>query len=152
MDNKEQKEESLGKKYDKNKPSLELLPPSYWIVSGHTLSYEVSNWYFYRKSLPITTRFDAVPILEYGVRKYGLHNWHRGMRWGRIVGAFHRHCNYYNENLGLWVKRDLGELDEETNAPHGQHAQCCLLFLREYYSQWIENNVLIGENDCPWNK
>ena len=145
----EQKEQSAGKKFDKGKPALELLPPSYWAESDSTLSILMAQWYFYQSKFLGNFGFSAVPILEFGAQKYDAHNWFKGMRWGRLVGAFHRHCNKF-EN-GLWVPRDLNEPDEESKMPHGQHAECCRLFLQEYYTAWL-NKLILGENDCAWNQ
>jgi len=140
-------EESAGKKFDKGKPRLELLPPSYWLEVDSKLSADLAGWYFYKWELPISVSYDAVPILEFGANKYAAHNWIKGMRWGRLVGAFHRHCNKL-EN-GLWIPRDLSEADLESDLPHGAHAECCLLFLREYFYLW-NRDQLVGENDCVW--
>jgi len=143
-------EQSAGKKFDKGKPRLELLPPSYWMEACTVprLSLQMSAWYFYESPFPDNFGYDSVPILMFGAEKYDAHNWHKGMRWGRLVGAFHRHCNKY-EN-GLWVPRNLDEPDEESGAPHGQHAECCRIFLQEYYHQYKSEGKLIGENDCAW--
>lgn len=139
-----EQENSLGKKFDAGKPPIEMLPPSYWEWYESWPSQLLALWYFYQNSFPHYLEFDAVPVLEHGRIKYGRHNWTKGMRWGRLVGAFHRHTNFLSSS-GLWLPRDLNEVDEESGLPHGAHAQCCLIFLREYYDKDI------GENDCPWN-
>jgi hypothetical protein len=151
-----QKEESAGKKFDFGKPGLEMLPPSYWKhvakESNHQNgSIQVANWYFHNGDLFLKPLgWDPLPVLEYGAKKYDRHNWMKGMRWGRLVGAFHRHYNKLN--AGLWVPRDLSEIDDESGLPHGCHAECCRLFLEEYYSALVIYNRTIGENDCPWNQ
>lgn len=160
---RQQMEKSAGKKYDAGKPRLELLPPSYWCRVAElnfeffenqrpskSPSLQIANWYFYKQEFPKNFGYDAVPILEFGAVKYKAHNWFKGMRWGRLVGAFHRHCNKLKN--GLWVPRDLNELDEESGLPHGQHAECCRVFLQEYYSAWYHQDKEIGENDCAWNE
>jgi len=140
-------EDSAGLKYDKGKPRLELLPPSYWESVESFKSAEMARWYLYERKFPASLHFDPVPILEYGCIKYSSHNWLSGMRWGRLVGAFHRHCNKI-EN-GLWVPRALTEIDKESGLMHGQHAECCRVFLLEYYKRCIAGFPM-GENDCAW--
>lgn len=145
-----QKEQSSGVKFDANKPSLELLPPSYWIERESKFSILMSSWYFYRDNFPGSLGFDAVPILEFGKKKYSAHNWFKGMRWGRLVGAFHRHCNKLVN--GIWIPRDLTEFDEESGLEHGRHSECCRIFLMEYFYAWcLSENNYQKENDCPWN-
>jgi hypothetical protein len=139
-----------GKKYDSGKPALELLSPAYWSYVESSYSQNMASWYFYRGSFPIFNGYDPVPILEFGRDKYNAHNWHQGMTWGRLVGAYHRHNNYFNEREGLWLPRDLSELDEESGLEHGRHASCCWLFLREYCEAWDRGHT-VGENDCSWN-
>jgi hypothetical protein len=144
-----QKEKSAGQKFDAGKPSLELLPPSYWAMVGSELSQQLAAWYFYGGDFPKNFGYDATIVLDFGAKKYSAHNWHKGMRWGRLVGAFHRHANRFDEELKLWVPRDLDEKDEESGLPHGQHAECCRLFLNEYYEAF-NSGIDIGENDCSW--
>ena len=146
---KECMEESAGLKYDKDKSKLELLPPSYWKEKRSPFSFEISNWYFYKAPFPGHFGYNPVPILEFGACKYTSHNWIKGMRWGRLVGAFHRHCNKYDNISCLWIPRNLDEPDEESHMPHGQHAECCRIFLQEYYTKYLDG-ILYGENDCAW--
>jgi hypothetical protein len=141
-----------GVKHDTGKPALELLPPSYWICVDSKYSVEMSEWYFYEQNFPKHNGFDPVSILEFGREKYAAHNWFQGMRWGRLVGAYHRHNNFLDKTTGLWLPReDLNEPDEESGQPHGKHASCCWLFLKEYYNAWVTKALTIGENDCAWN-
>ena len=124
-----------GVKRDQGKPRLELLPSSYWCQFSNCETAEMtclmSSW-FYRwgVSLP-SVPYDPTPVLEFGAEKYDAHNWFKGLKWSRLVGAFLRHCSQYQD--GLWVPRiDLQEPDEESGLPHGAHASCCRWFLREY--------------------
>ena len=131
-----------AKKFDNAKPALELLPPSYWEVG--TLSHNIAEWYFTRTPGALVDAhpaYDPTPVLEFGRAKYGAHNWFKGMRWGRLVGAFHRHCNKLR--YGVWCARDLDDIDPESGLPHGAHAACCHLFLTEYAHRGI------GEDDRP---
>ncbi len=138
-----------GTKYDSGKPRLELLPPSYWKSVNSQHSYAMSMWHYYEATFPCEIGFDAVPILEFGAEKYDSYNWFKGMSWGRLVGAFHRHCNYLEEACGMWAPRDLSAFDEESTLAHGSHAECCRIFLQEYYATYKEGKI-IGEADCPW--
>lgn len=148
-----QQEDSPAVKDDKGKASLELLPPSYWEEVESPYSFEMALWYFYKEKFPYSLPgYDSVPILEFGKCKYQSHNWFKGMRWGRLVGAFHRHCNYKDEETGLWLPRStLNEPDDESKMAHGSHAECCRVFLQEYYKAW-NHGIIIGENDCAWNE
>jgi hypothetical protein len=105
----------------------------------------MAEWFFYHGDFPAHFGYDAVPILEFGATKYADHNWFRGMKWSRLVGAFHRHINKFDTETGLWKPRNLEDPDDESGKPHGQHAECCRVFLQEYYDSGI------GENDSPWN-
>lgn len=141
------KASNSGIKYDTGKPRLELLPPSYWEVPRSLVSIDLASWYFYGHDLP-SVDYDPTPVLAYGANKYADHNWYRGLAWGRIVGAAHRHANEWRD--GAWRARDLDELDAESGLPHGAHLACCLLFLREYYEAWLLTGKYDEYNDCPW--
>lgn len=54
-----------GKKFDANKPRMDLLPPD--------------------------ALLGAARVLTYGADKYGERNWEGGMSWGRSYGALLRH-------------------------------------------------------------
>jgi len=132
-----------GVKYDQGKPALELLPPSYWSLVYSKYSWLLALWYYYNEwPSELILDYDPIPVLVFGKEKYGAFNWFKGMRWGRLVGAFHRHCNVLVD--GVWRPRDLCEVDDETGLMHGQHAECCRLFLAEYRCRNL------GDNDCPW--
>lgn len=78
-------------------------------------------------------RFDLIPpdalsamvhVLTFGADKYGDRNWERGMSWGRLIGAAHRHLNAIQRGE---------DLDKETGLPHAAHLACCAFFLTSYY-------------------
>ena len=154
MDLDQQVSNMIGKKFDQDKEPLEILPPSYWSVNYFTLrvdSFLLSKWYFYENDFPEFIKdFDGYHALEHGLSKYGLHNWITGMRWGRIVGAFHRHYNKYDDVLQKWVPRDLNDIDKDSGLRHGEHANACLIMLKEYYSAYKYRKLAIGEIDCPF--
>jgi len=58
-----------GKKHDRGKNRLELIPPE--MIEG------------------------LGEVLTHGAAKYGDHNWARGMRWSRYYGAALRHMNAF---------------------------------------------------------
>lgn len=86
-----------GKKFDEGKPMLGLVPKSMiWAV----------GW-----------------ILTFGAKKYGAHNWRKGLAWSRAYNALLRH-------LTAWW--DGESLDAESGRSHLWHAATELAFLIEY--------------------
>lgn len=80
-------------------------------------------------------RMDLVPtslvssvarILELGARKYGDHNWRKGLKWSRVYAALQRHL------ADFWEGNDL---DSESGLPHLYHAACNIAFLIEFYEK-----------------
>jgi hypothetical protein len=61
-------------------------------------------------------------ILTFGAKKYGTHNWRKGMVTSRYYDALQRHLVAWN---------DGEDLDPESGLPHVYHAACCLMFLAE---------------------
>jgi len=59
-------------------------------------------------------------VLAFGARKYGTHNWVKGIHYLRLISAALRHIFAF-----LWGE----DLDPETGLPHPAHAMCCLMFL-----------------------
>lgn len=86
-----------AKKADAGKPQLDLLP---------------------REGLEQIAR-----VLEYGARKYQIHNYKKGRAWRRDAGAILRH-------VFAWL--DGEDLDPESGLSHLAHAGCGVLFLLEY--------------------
>lgn len=89
---------SGGRKDDSDKPRMELL----------------SN---------IAARGTA-EVLTRGAKKYGDHNWRRGIAWSRLLGACMRH---------LMAFTDGEDLDGETGLPHLDHLACEVQFLQEEF-------------------
>jgi len=80
-------------------------------------------------------RLDLIPseveemlaeILTYGAKKYGDHNWERGILYSRIYASLRRH-------LLEWLKGN--KTDKESGLPHLNHALCNLAFLVTYESR-----------------
>lgn len=85
-----------GTKYDTGKARLELLSPL-WLTG-------------------------VARVLTFGAKKYDDHNWRKGFKQSRVLGAALRHIIAY---IG-------GEdLDPETGLSHLYHASCCLMFASE---------------------
>lgn len=61
-------------------------------------------------------------VLLHGEKKYGRHNWRKGIEWQRLLNAAMRHVVAFN---------DGEDKDEETGLSHIAHAICALMFLLE---------------------
>lgn len=86
-----------GVKHDQNKPRLDLIPPEAIMALGE--------------------------VLDYGAKKYGEHNWLKGMSWGRVFGAALRHL------FQFWAGEDR---DKESGLCHLHHAFANIAFLITY--------------------
>lgn len=62
-------------------------------------------------------------VLEFGARKYAIHNWRKGFNWTRLFDACQRH-------LIAWMAGE--SIDPESKLPHLAHAICNLMFLLEF--------------------
>ena len=85
---------SEGRKDDSQKPDLSLVPMVLLIA--------------------------AARAFEFGAKKYGRHNFHKGMQTSRIVAACLRHITAYNEGE---------DLDPESGTSHLGHAAACLAMI-----------------------
>lgn len=63
-------------------------------------------------------------VLTFGARKYAAHNWRKGIKISRLLGAALRHIFAF---LGGEDK------DSETGLSHLYHASCCLMFASELH-------------------
>jgi len=90
----------------------------------------------YELEIPDASAFYLMPhrvlnylgdIYLYGCKKYDENNWRKGMKWGKIFGAFCRHS-------GQWF--DGESYDKESGMHHLGHALWQLLGLR-----WYEKNT-----------
>lgn len=84
-------------KYDEDKVPLELLAP--------------------------TALTEIAKVLQFGAKKYSAHNWRKGMKWSRLLGASLRH-------LFAYIRGE--DKDPETGLSHLAHLGCCVMFLLEY--------------------
>jgi hypothetical protein len=82
--------------------------------------------------LPFTALEEVGKVLTHGASKYGDHNWKKGMKWSRLLGAALRHVFAWASGAGK---------DSESGLSHLAHAACCILMLLEY-ELWR-----MGEND-----
>lgn len=91
-----------GKKFDEEKPRMDLLPSE--------------------------ALLEVAKVLTFGAKKYGAHNWRKGIEWSRVYAAAQRHMMKWNS----------GETyDEETGLNHLAHACVNMMFLL-YYAQKYE--------------
>jgi len=100
-----------GTKYDKGKTRFDLLP--FWAIEQVALIY------------------------TFGVEKYGEHNWLKGMKWSRLIGALFRH-------VFKWLRGQ--SYDEETGIHHLAHAAWQCFALMEY-----ERNNIGMDDRVPYN-
>ena len=81
----------LGVKNDSEKPMMQLLDPRF--------------------------QEEVAKVFTFGASKYGTHNYKKGLKISRVLGALDRHLGAFK----------IGEdLDKETNLSHLAHAACCL--------------------------
>lgn len=98
-DAKEMNERFLGgTKHDKEKVQLDLLS-SAWIMG-------------------------VGDVLTFGAKKYAAHNWRKGIKLSRLLGACLRH-------IFAFLKGE--DKDPETGISHLYHASCCLMFASELH-------------------
>jgi len=66
---------------------------------------------------------DIAEVLTFGAKKYAAHNWRKGFKWSRLIGAAMRH-------LFAWSRGE--DKDPETGLSHLAHCGCCIMFLLEH--------------------
>lgn len=82
--------------------------------------------------LPVGPMMAIAEVLTFGANKYADHNWRKGFKWSRLLGAAMRH-------LFSFLRGE--DKDPETGLSHLAHLGCCVMFLLEH-----EQNKL-GEDD-----
>lgn len=88
-----------GTKFDSGKPRMELLSTIALVEIAKVLTFGAD------------------------VKKYGAHNWRKGLEWSRVLGAAMRHLTAFTSGE---------DKDPESGLSHLAHAACCLMFLLEY--------------------
>lgn len=99
-------------KYDVDKPRVDLLPPF--------------------------ALLEAAKALEFGAKKYGEHNWRKGLNWSRCIGSLLRH---------IYAFMSGEDNDQESGLPHLSHAMCNIMFLIEYTRSKPELDDRPGESE-----
>lgn len=125
MNHSQQKDEP-GLKYDKGKAAIHLFPAE--AIFGPSF------------------------VFDFGAKKYGEHNWERGMSWSRPFGALMRHMwSWWQHKTPTKFNFLFGELDTETGMSHLWHAGCCLAMLISFESRQMakfddrpDHNALYG--------
>jgi hypothetical protein len=82
--------------------------------------------------IPAEAMLEVARVMEFGARKYADHNWRKGTKWGRYIGAALRHTF-------AWMTGESN--DPETGLNHLAHAICCLMFVLTY------EKTKVGEDD-----
>lgn len=74
--------------------------------------------------VPWRSIWGAATVFTYGAAKYSDRNWEKGIKYGRLYAALLRHL------FAWWLGT---ERDVESDLSHLDHAQCCLMMLREMH-------------------
>lgn len=82
-----------------------------------------------------TALLEEAKVMQFGVEKYGTHNWRGGMDFSRLMDAALRH---------VYAFADGEDLDKESGLSHLAHARCCLAFLLEYQGKKIGTDDRYG--------
>ena len=69
---------------------------------------------------PFEAAREIVKVLEFGAKKYGSHNWQKGLVFSETFESLQRH-------ILAWYNGE--DKDEETGLSHLAHAGCNILFL-----------------------
>lgn len=65
---------------------------------------------------------ETAKVMTFGAKKYDDHNWRKGIKSSRLIGALLRHINAYNGGQ---------DKDPETGLSHVAHVMCCAMFILE---------------------
>lgn len=82
--------------------------------------------------IPIEAIIGEAEVFGFGAKKYGRHNFRKGMAHSRVLDAALRH---------ILAIVNGEELDPESGKPHWAHARCCLAMYAFYQSAGV------GEDD-----
>lgn len=86
---------------------------------------------------------------DYGAKKYGQHNWRKGMPWMKLLGSCSRHLTEFI--LGT-------DIDMESGLPHLAHLVYNALMLLEYMEDHRDkddrfkniSSLTVSESDIPF--
>jgi hypothetical protein len=70
-----------------------------------------------------TAMIEIAKVLEFGARKYGDHNWRKGMPWSKVLGSTLRH---------IFAFMSGEDIDSDSGCSHLSCAMCEIMFLVEY--------------------
>jgi hypothetical protein len=70
--------------------------------------------------LPFEALEEVAKVLTFGAKKYDDHNWRKGFKYSRLLGAALRHLSAFAQGE---------DFDKESGETHLAHAACCILFL-----------------------
>ena len=93
--------------------------------------------------IPRSALLEEARVLEFGAKKYGLHNWRKGMDRSRLTDAALRHLLAYI---------DGEDNDPETGISHLAHARCSLGFLIEYQQKKLGKDDRYAATQVPARK
>ncbi len=74
--------------------------------------------------LPAFAQEQYASVLTFGAKKYGDHNWKKGMQWTTVLASLERHLEAIKKGE---------DYDKETGFLHSAHVMCNAGFLTEYY-------------------
>lgn len=81
--------------------------------------------------IPVEAITGEAEVFAFGARKYGRHNFRKGMDHSRVLDAALRHI------LAIVNGEDV---DPESGKPHWAHARCCLAMYAFYQSRNVGND------------
>lgn len=113
MSTSDEPQQQTAKRYDAEKVRLDLVPASSTLEMGK--------------------------VFTFGAKKYGDHNWRKGMKWSRVVASLKRHLNAFE------LSQDY---DPETNLLHMSHVLANAAMLVEYY----ETNMKGDDRPARWSR
>ena len=90
--------------------------------------------------IPRSALLEEARVLDFGAKKYDLHNWRKGMDHSRLTDAALRHILAYI---------DGEDNDPETGISHLAHARCSLGFLIEYQQKKLGKDDRYGAAQVP---
>lgn len=74
--------------------------------------------------VPVSTNTSIAKVLDFGAKKYAVHNWRRSMSWVSVIDCIERHL----------AKFKAGEdVDDESGLRHIEHILANVAFLNEFH-------------------